>query len=116
MKDGDLVNLKKHLDALFSVLGKSNGVSILDDAQSIWLRSPFNVGDYVSLKETPVINKDTNFGWRGYTDILVKGNRAVIKERHFNNGVFYYLISFDKDATVSFFCSEHHLIKFENNI
>lgn len=71
---------------------------VLENACSIWLMSPFKVGDRVTLSMTPKITTEERWGWMGSKHYLIKGSIASIRERSFYGGKFIYGVTFDDES------------------
>lgn len=73
---------------------------VLENANSIWQRCPFKVGDRVMLTKTPDINPQTSWGWMGAKHFLVQGAKATVEEREFYNGQFRFGLFFDDESWI----------------
>jgi hypothetical protein len=81
---------------------------VLECADSIWLKCPFQVDQRVQLTKTPVINEKEAWGWLGSKHFLIKGAVAIVKERDFYKGVFSFGLHFDDQTWIDSFTKEIH--------
>ena len=71
---------------------------------------PFKVGDKVMLTKTP----DTDNGWRGFKDILVRGAIGTVMTTECGKSGFSFSITFDdekSDDPPHFNFGENYLVK-----
>jgi len=73
---------------------------VLENANSIWLKSPFKVGDLVQLVKDPEITSENSWGWLGAKHFLIKGAKARINERQFYDGKFIFGLSFEDESWI----------------
>ena len=71
---------------------------VLENANSIWLKSPFNIGDRVRLIKTPEITEKKSWGWLGGKHYLIEGALAVVVDRQFYDGTFLFGLFFDDES------------------
>lgn len=80
--------------------GYSDWIYSLQEANSVWDRSPFKEGDHVALTETPDINYETSWGWMGAKHFLVEGAVAIVNQVEFRKGQFWFYLTFDDETWI----------------
>lgn len=109
MKETSLLTIIEVLDALAKI---TNGrlveaICWLKDAQTIWERSPFKMGDKVKLNKTPEISEKKSWGWLGAKHFLIEGATATICDRQFYDGRFIFGCQFDNETYMDYHKAEH---------
>lgn len=61
---------------------------------------PFKIGQRVKLKEAPVIDEKTAWGWLSSKHFLIKGAKATIRDVHIYDGKVTYLLAFDNETWI----------------
>lgn len=61
-------------------------------ARALFSFSKFKKGQTVSLKSTPEITEETNFGWLGYKEFLVVGAKGVVDSVYWFRDAFNYWV------------------------
>lgn len=102
MKETDLQGIIDAIEQLEKVTGGhlGNWKTYLRDANSIWNRCPYKIGDRVMLTKTPVINEHQAWGWLGAKHFLIKGALATVAGREFYNGNFCFGLHFDDESWI----------------
>jgi len=100
MKESDLLDL---LDKVKKIENLTNGnlqhwIYVLNNANSLWLKAPFQVGDLVMLNKTPEITVEKSWGWMGSRHYLIKGALARVHERSFYDGRFVFGLLFEDES------------------
>jgi hypothetical protein len=102
MKENDLQGIINAVEQLEKVTGGHLGCwkTYLKDANTIWQKCPYKMGDRVALTKTPIINKNEGWGWLGSKHFLVQGAIATIVERDFHDGHFIFGLHFDDETWI----------------
>jgi len=103
MRDNDLKDFLDKIQMLEKVfnINLNHYKYVLEGANTIWMRSPFKVGDLVRLNKTPEITEEKSWGWLGAKHFLIKGALARVETRQFYDGKFVYGLSFDEESYIS---------------
>lgn len=100
MRESDLQGIVGAIEQLEKITGGhlGNWKYCLQDANTVWNKSPYKVGDRVALTKTPVINEHEAWGWLGAKHFLVKGAIATVVDRQFYDGHFLFGLHFDDES------------------
>jgi hypothetical protein len=79
----------------------------LENANSIWKRCPYQVGDLVRLTKTPEITKEKSWGWLGSKHFLIEGAIGRIAGREFYDGLFRFYVVFEHETWIDYQGAEH---------
>lgn len=74
---------------------------VLNNANSLWKRCPYKVGDKVQLNKTPEISFEKSWGWMGGKHFLIEGAVAKVADRQFYDGQFVFGLMFDNETWIS---------------
>lgn len=109
MREIDIQKILKGISSLEELSGGNlhQWKYVLENANSIWSRSPYKMGDLVRLKKTPIIDKKTSWGWLGAKHFLIEGNVGKVADIQFYNGLFIFGIEFDNESWIDYEKNEH---------
>jgi hypothetical protein len=104
MNDTDLQKMLEGLEKIGSVLGCSiiEWRYILQSANTIWQKCPYQIGQAVQLNKTPEITGEKSWGWLHASHFLIKGAIAHIKTRKFYDGRFVFGLNFQDESWIDF--------------
>lgn len=100
MKESDFSEIIDNIKALekMSHGHLSHWHCVMRDANTIWDRCPFKVGDLVMLNKTPEITPEKSWGWMGSKHYLIQGSLARVRERSFYDGRFVFGLLFEDES------------------
>lgn len=98
MQDTDLNKILEQVKSLEKVLKVSlpDWRWILENANSIWDRCPYQMGEAVKIVYMKRING--NSGWKSCEHFLHDGAVGVVKGREFYKGKFRFELTFDSES------------------
>jgi hypothetical protein len=104
MKDTDIQKIIDGLEKIGSIFGCSliEWRHILQSANSLWSKCPYQIGQAVQLNKTPEITQEKSWGWMGSKHFLIKGAVAHIKTREFYDGRFVFGLNFQDESWIDF--------------
>ena len=102
MKENDI---KDMLDGIKKLEEASHGNLqhwryVLESANTIWQKCPYQIGDRVMLVKTPVINEKESWGWLCAKHYLIQGAIATVHQREFYQGKFVFGLYFDDETWI----------------
>ena len=102
MKESDLQSIIDAIGHLEKITGGHLGSwkTYLRDANSIWQKCPYQIGERVMLVKTPVINAKESWGWLGAKHFLIQGATATVHQREFYDGRFIFGLYFDDETWI----------------
>lgn len=102
MRETDIQNIMDGVKTLERLSGGNlhHWRYVLENANSIWQKSPFKVGDLVRLTKTPEISKEKSWGWLGSKHFFIEGAIAKVVERQFYDGLFVYGLMFEDETWI----------------
>jgi hypothetical protein len=104
MKDTDLQKVLDGLDKIGSVFGCSlvEWRHIIQDANTVWQKCPYQVGQLVQLTRAPKITREEGWGWLHASHFLIKGAAAYVATRQFYDGRFVFGLHFREESWIDF--------------
>lgn len=104
MKENDIQNILEGIKSLEKLSGGNmhQWRYTLENANSIWKRCPFQVGDLVRLTKTPEITKEKSWGWLGAKHFLIEGAIGRIAHREFHDGLFFFYVQFAHETWIDY--------------
>ncbi len=104
MKNSDIPNIIEGIQSLEKLSGGnlSQWRYTLENANSIWKRCPYKVGDLVSLVKTPEITEKKSWGWLGAKHFLKEGAIGRINEISFHDGLFFFYVTFENETWIDY--------------